>query len=133
VIALESDLKEYYHCDLRDLWVKGSGVTVRWVVSKIDRLAQRPDSALFRHVGGDRALWDKKDHLLADNRDLLRAIQYLTLYLVQAQFGKASKKIFDNMPEPPLRPGDEPPKIEFATKDELFQLFGKGKPRGRKK
>lgn len=133
MIALESDLLEFYHRDLSDLWRKNTGVTVRWVISRIESLMKQRRGLLYRHLAGESSEWDYREHLLADIRDLSMSSRYLTLQLVAAQFKQNDlNKILDAQPKPPLRPGDEPEEIKFATKDELMQFFGGGgKPRGR--
>lgn len=135
MVALESDLREFYHRDLVDLWRPNTGVTVRWVISRIESLMGRKESQLFRHLAGDSGIWGYEEHLLADIRDISASSRYLTLQLVAANFKQTDlDKILQGQPTPPLRPGDEPEEIKFATKDELLQLFnGGGKPRGRHK
>jgi hypothetical protein len=133
VVALEADFNEVYHCDLRQLWVHNSGMTVRWVVDHFDHLPTT--SRTKRHLIGEEASWSQQDHLMADVRDILLQNTYFTQITASKDIKQSGwSKIVDGIPKPPRRPGDEEPTPEFTPKDELVGLFGGGrKPRGRRK
>ncbi len=132
--ALEFDLWQFCHRDLRDLWRPNSGMSVRWVISTIDQLLKKQESSLRKYLVGDKAEWHHQEHLLADIRDTISFMAYFAPFAALSQVSERSdrQKILRDIPKAPLRPGDEPEEIKFATKDELMQLFGAGKPRGRR-
>lgn len=101
----------------------------------ISLFEQLPTSSrIKRHLIGEKADWGYTEHLLADIRDLQLQGTFFGMLAAQSGFSKPSDwtKALQKVPTAPLRPGDEKPEIEFATKDELRMLFGGRKPRGRR-
>lgn len=83
---------------------------------------------------GDKAKWGYQEHLLADIRDYTVQANYFIAKNTSMKVSRSDwQTLVRGAPKPPLRPGDEEPEIQFATKDELRQLFGGRKPRGRRK
>src|SRR5690606_39416592 len=97
-------------------------MTVRWVVA---HLMELPDSSrIKKHCADDKAVFDLKDHLIADVRDLLLVNNYFTAVAAMKEMKSSQQqKIARGMPKRPPRPGDEKEKPRMATSEELKMLF----------
>lgn len=101
-------------------------MTVRWVVVHLVELPM--DSRIKKHYGGEKAIFDIRDHLIADVRDLLVINSYFSQIAAMKNMKKSEQqKIIRGMPKRIPRPGEEPPKPRMATPEELAMLFASKK------
>lgn len=97
---IEADFRQYYSCDLRDLWVDESPVTVRWVIDMIDELPY--DSRFVKDLRNDPL--NGSDNLQLMIVDALNQILFQSSLSAAADLGKEYKKYVKKAPKPIERP-----------------------------
>ncbi len=97
---------------------------MRWVIVHLMELPE--NSRIKKHYQGESSVFEVRDHLLADIRDLLLGNQYFTFVGACKEMKPAQQqKVVRGYPKRLPRPGEEPEEKRFATKEELQMLFPK--------
>lgn len=120
---VEADFRQFYGADLRDFWRAGSGMTYRWVVSKIRDLPK--DSRWMQHHRAEADLiWDQEDHHRQDMVDLLQlAVFYLQTEVTKTLKQSDRAKVIKGAPKRTPRPGEKKEKPQMTSKEGLKEFF----------
>lgn len=93
------------------------------------------ESRIKKHYAGEQGIFSIQEHLLADLRDILMQVQYMTMVGSMKDFKQSQQqKVLRGAPKRFKRPGDpEPEKPPMASAQDLKKLFPEKVTERRKK